>query len=314
MSTRFYRSLGRIAQALLLAAVTLPSSGTAAADPFGTVAEFRFDGEVRNWMDPKAPLAADGIVFTTDRYGNMNRAAAFPDSKFVGSLAVDYVANSAQWSWAGWIRPSRVDLANRMIYTEDKAGNLFDVQLDRDRIVVDTWNDEIPGKWTAAIGTEPVKAGAWQHVAVTFNSAGGDLGICIIYLDGKPVFVGSLPRVKKTPSTPGFAIGSNIGAVSAGQPLQDFQGAIDDVLIFDRALTSAEIPATMLPNKRMAAFQAIEIEFFGEQGKKYQLQWSDDLLTWTDEGAIVVGENKPVSRLASTRLDPKRTWRFKEVP
>lgn len=309
-----------ISASLTLAACLMLKMGCqcAAADAFGVAAEFRFDGDTRNWAAPHQPLEAEDIQFTVDRFDTPNRAALFPESGFVGSMERDHVRNRHRWSWTGWIRPSQIDLDHRIIYSENGPGNCFDIQLHRDRIRVATWNDGSPGSpiWSVGTATVPVTANEWQHVAVTFESADGSLGSCFIYLNGEVVFQGDLPIVKVSsppPDSSAFAIGSNIGHWTVGQPIQRFHGGIDDVFIFERALTSAEIVATMEPNKRLVSRVAVEIEFFAEQGKSYQLQWSDDLRTWHDEGMVIVGESQPVSRFASTRWDSKRFWRFHEV-
>ena len=132
-----------------------------------------------------------------------------------------------------------------------------------------------------------MKENVWQHVAVTFDSTDGFMGTCVIYQDGEISFFGQLPVVKISTRPPGsdaFSLGTNCGSWVAGQVAQEFAGGIDDVLIFNRALTGAEIPATMEPNKLLSVFTAVEIEFFAEQGKTYQLQWSEELVSWTDEG------------------------------
>lgn len=216
-----------------------------------------------------------------------------------------------QWTWTGWIRPTRIDAQNQILYSEDLLGNIADIQLDRDRITVGTYNNDVPGNWTVAIATVPVRVEAWQHIAVTFDASSGRP------LDAARLLSGSLPiarRAAAAPVSPAFALDSNIGAVAAGQPAQTYSGAIDDVLIFGRALAAEEIRGTMEPNKRLAAFHASEIEFFAVKGKRYQLQWSDDLGSWTVEGGVVTGEDKPVTHFASSRIYPKRLWRYLEIP
>jgi hypothetical protein len=311
-SVRCTKSLVR----LIACAVLFSVAEAGAADATGLVAEFRFDGETRNRAAPWQSLEAEAIVFTMDRFEAENRAALFPDSGFIGSSQHGYIKNRTRWSWTGWIKPANTNLDNRMLYSEDVAGNLFDIKLNRDKIVVSTFNEDVPSQWTAAIGTIPVEAGVWQHVAVTFDSPDETTGTCTIYQDGVKSFFGQLPVPKVStnpPGSDGFAIGSNSGSWFAGQVAQRFEGGIDDVLIFSRGLTSAEIPATMDPNLRLAVFVAVEIEFFAEEGKTYQLQWSADLSTWYDHGPEIVGEDQPVAQFASTRVDQKLYWRFQEV-
>lgn len=72
---------------LLTSALHFAFNTVTQADIAGTVAEFRFDGEGRNYGQPKEPLLAASIRFTTDRLGVPARALALPESLVRASLA-----------------------------------------------------------------------------------------------------------------------------------------------------------------------------------------------------------------------------------
>jgi hypothetical protein len=79
--------------------------------------------------------------------------------------------------------------------------------------------------------------GQWHHVAFVVPGAGqGDIAGAAMYLDGRAVAAGvttaSGPQAGKTR----LLIGIN---ATAGQ--QRFSGAIDEVMLFNRALTAGEI-------------------------------------------------------------------------
>lgn len=184
------------------------------------------------------------------------------------------------------------------------------------QVVLDTYNTDTPGGWSRAIASAKLKAATWYHVTITFDAPDGNVGECRMYVDGLPEFAGSLPMVKQVGAAAesrAFALGRNIGSVTGAQATQEFAGAIDGVLIFERALTPAEIPGLLTPSERLTAFTAIELEFFARTGVTYQLQWSFDLVAWANEGPVVVGENKPIVRFASARLNASRYWRLQPV-
>jgi hypothetical protein len=93
--------------------------------------------------------------------------------------------------------------------------------------------------YTSSVG---VPTGEWAHVAATFNEAGTELRI---YLDGnfQQTISGNGPA---NPATGLFAVG--FGATWA---LEFFDGALDDVRVYNKVLTEAEIkPLAFRPKAR----------------------------------------------------------------
>lgn len=77
--------------------------------------------------------------------------------------------------------------------------------------------------------------GSWHHVAVTVRRAGA--GQVIFYLDGLPVSVQAGPITAPLGNTSRL----HVGASTYPLPKDFFRGGIDEVEIFDRALTAAEV-------------------------------------------------------------------------
>ncbi len=149
------------------------------------MAEFRFDGESRNYAQAQQPLLAASIRFTTDRLGVPSRALALPESGFVGSLDHDYLKGRRQWTWSAWIRSDFPERAGQIVYSEDAHGNVADVQVNKGQVFVNTWNVDVPNNWSSAVASATVVAGKWFHLAVTFDSPSGNQGECRMFLDGK---------------------------------------------------------------------------------------------------------------------------------
>ena len=71
----------------------------------------------------------------------------------------------------------------------------------------------------------------WYHVAVTFNTTDG----MVMYLDGSVVDIN-----RDTSITNDNDVITKIGATGE-RPQAFFSGTLDEVRMFDRALTSAEV-------------------------------------------------------------------------
>lgn len=84
-------------------------------------------------------------------------------------------------------------------------------------------------------GTEPITDGAWHHITAVRD---GDSGNNLLYVDG--VEVGSASHTY----TAGFSSATadiTLGWYTTGSPGFHFSGTLDEVAIFDRALTPTEI-------------------------------------------------------------------------
>lgn len=91
------------------------------------------------------------------------------------------------------------------------------------------------GGTATATSTTTASSGAWYHVAATFDTSSGH--DCEVFVNGTSVATGSgsgnLPSINRI----------IIGATQrkSGQVINQFDGLIDDVRIFDRVLTTTEI-------------------------------------------------------------------------
>jgi hypothetical protein len=73
----------------------------------------------------------------------------------------------------------------------------------------------------------------------------------------------------------------------------------------DQAVPPAEI---------LAIYPAVEIEVPGATGVRYQLQWSPDLIGWSDFGEVITGAGVPVRILDPVRGTPRRYYRYRTLP
>lgn len=88
-------------------------------------------------------------------------------------------------------------------------------------------------QWGSGLSGPSLQAGRWYHIAVT--NVGN---VVTLYLDGLPVNSGTLAL--DTPAGTQFTIGRIAGALGDSRRLQ---GAVDEITVYSRALSAAEIQA-----------------------------------------------------------------------
>ena len=91
-----------------------------------------------------------------------------------------------------------------------------------------------PSPGWLSIGNSSFKAGSWYHVAIRRN--GSDLAA---FVDGLLIGTAAIGSLEiPDPSAP-----FQIGTAEGGHPERVFKGLIDDVRIYNRAITDAEVLA-----------------------------------------------------------------------
>lgn len=102
------------------------------------------------------------------------------------------------------------------------------------------------GQWQTVASEERIGLGEWMHIAFTFDSG----QTATLYLNGKPVATADLPHEPHVAADQPMLIGMNpinqrpqgtlrdetTGAVNA-----HFDGLLDEIAIYDRALSAAEV-------------------------------------------------------------------------
>jgi hypothetical protein len=109
------------------------------------------------------------------------------------------------------------------------------------------------------------------------------------------------------------------GSPGIGYPYDSFAGSIDDVRIYNRALSSQEVNDLFTlesppPVPSLSIFTAIELDLSTVNGQNYQIQASPDLLTWTNFDNPIAGDGNHWSKTYSTRGSPILFYRFVIVP
>jgi len=85
-----------------------------------------------------------------------------------------------------------------------------------------------------------VASGIWQHIALTYDKASG---LAVLYLDGVNVFNATIGSFTPQTSFTNLLIGGRTFGGSAAAPSDKFSGLIDEISLYNRALSSNEIAA-----------------------------------------------------------------------
>ncbi len=98
---------------------------------------------------------------------------------------------------------------------------------------------ETQGDFT--IGSTSINDGNWHHVASVYPEGGGELGTVIHYIDGVAEAPGGNGGSTQAVNTSVIADPVSIGRRIQGTTMGYFSGQIDDVRIYDRPLSDAEV-------------------------------------------------------------------------
>ena len=131
-------------------------------------------------------------------------------------------------TWAIWVRPDTLG-GNRTLLSKDEA-----YELEIGKLGDAVWNIRLNNE-VQGMASTPIQEGVWQHLAVTYD------GTTVRYYtngvpDGSDPFAGPI-----TTNDTDVGLGARPGSVVVGGPTFFTEGALDGVLIYDRALSDAEI-------------------------------------------------------------------------
>ncbi|MGA2656274.1 MAG: LamG-like jellyroll fold domain-containing protein [Verrucomicrobiota bacterium] len=161
---------------------------------------------------------APGLVGTAFSFSGPGQAAAIP-----ATPAIDL---SALYSWSieAWINPASINGGYPTIYSQGYWGASLGLNGTSGKL--ESWINNA----SQLDGTVPVPPGQWSHVALVYDGTNRTF-----YVNGAFAGSGVAPPVNQDSN------GSAIGNVSPAVNSAFFNGGIDEVSIYSRALTSVEI-------------------------------------------------------------------------
>ncbi|MEM7234352.1 MAG: LamG-like jellyroll fold domain-containing protein, partial [Planctomycetota bacterium] len=178
------------------------------------------------------PTHASGKLQFVD--GRLGRALRLDSKRTVRADDYDALRSTRQTTIAAWIRPRNVTDSWQCIYRKEDGTDRRLLALGKEGPFWGLWCGlSIGGKYVevgAELDKKQLSDGEWHHVAVTFD--GRRLGL---YVDGK----------KRGDHARSGAIGANGSAPafigSFGGNREHFQGDVDDVRVYTRALSEGDL-------------------------------------------------------------------------
>jgi len=237
------RKFSLLLTALALVFSASGASATPANNPItnGLVAAYEFSGNANDVSGNGNDGVVNGATLTTDRFGNANSAYSFDGSQsIVSDVSSTNFETTNGITLSAWIHVDSTNDWNHVVsglgatgsvYSTLRPGNVLELrpQIENDNGI--TWL--ITGATTTSTD--------WLHVAVTW-SGGSEVDATNFFLDS--IAYPSVIESSQGTVSPPFSIqqlfmGLRFGTQGVeGQPLS---GRLDDVYVYNRVLSSAEI-------------------------------------------------------------------------
>ena len=195
----------------------------------GLRAYYPLDGSALDASGSAQHGTVSGAVPTTDRFGRANRAYRFNGG--TNEIALGDINLTGAYSLSGWFRRTSTTSGGSAIvsrfFVDNSKGWEFYTPLNGGCLVFHSRGTAGP----TATCSQTLEAGRWYHAAVVFDGVSKGT----IYIDGIAVTerTGMLPDLAFT----GYA--AKIGRTAWGSDA--LVGDIDEVRIYERALTAAEV-------------------------------------------------------------------------
>jgi hypothetical protein len=269
----------------------------------GLVGFYPFSGNANDESGNGRHGTVSGVVGTNDRFGQPGKAYVFGgDGDHVVVSPAPNFWSTGTFSFSCWIRIAPGGSSQPRIL----HNKTLDVALTET-----TGNPQIffGGAATDGIATtNRLKSNFDYHVAGTYDGSK-----MMLFVNG---FIEAQAVVNWSLQASALPLGIGRNLETTGDW---FSGVIDDVRLFNRALTKVEIEQlyVMESPERVTIKKAVNVEGVSLLvGSNYQLQTSADLQTWIDHGAAFVATN---SNWRSTNYWDVENWdslhfRFRRLP
>ena len=197
----------------------------------------------------KVPVVGTAVpVLVSDRFGRANQAYEFNNGAYI-EVPYKLAINPQAITISAWVKPVDSNPDNYIVSLNRWTGYKFQLQSDRKPFLTVTTTNTIADR-DAASGIVPTNA--WSHVVASYVD-----GTMKFYINGALVktWTDVSGTLKATPQAVPLAIGQQLpnsiynSAPTGGQAADYYQfygeaffkGQMDDIRIYNRALTDAEV-------------------------------------------------------------------------
>lgn len=211
-----------------------------ATDDDGLVAHYPFNGNANDESGNGHDGTVNGATLTADRFGNADSAYLFDGIndriELADEAAFDFEHTDA-FSQSFWIKTSDATAGNKSLYAKmlkyyPTTG--YNVLLIDGKLRVYLINAH-PSNEIAVDGTTLLNDDQWHHVVVSYDGTSSVEGMAI-YIDG----VEEVSDVRVN-ALSGSTLNDVVPTIGSRADQYSFNGLIDDVHIYSRALSEAEI-------------------------------------------------------------------------
>ena len=221
------------------------------------VAYWSFDQDSGDVIDlaPNDTISDDGILFGDPVYsdhGFLNKGIGLDGSGDAVRVPTSTEINDlmlTQRTISLWFRANDLPTnGSKQVLYEEGAQTGFNIYIKDGVLYIGVWRNFERG-FNTFINTGPnaIEADQWHQVSLVLDAPKSGLGTITGYLDGQQFAQGDAEHVVEHPA------GIGIGAINAGTAFHDtgrfnrnpsnFNGTIDEVRIYNRALDASEIEA-----------------------------------------------------------------------
>jgi hypothetical protein len=209
----------------------------------GLIAYYPFNGNANDSSVNGYNGTVTGASLTTDRFGSVNKAYNFNgikgypnDPEIVQEIVINnkFINLSNDYTITIWMNSTNISKVNQAIFNS----------IGHTGFVVELNNNNVPNKLMYGVGNSitfwdliyasgtstSFQNNVWRHIVFIKSGTSYEL-----YLDGK------LERTSIVSKSSSYSerVGLRIGSIGGGNEV--FKGALDDVRVYNRVLTSKEI-------------------------------------------------------------------------
>jgi hypothetical protein len=215
----------------------------------GLLAYYPFNGNSADGSgNGRNGTISGGVTLTTDRNGNTNSAYSFNGSDGYINCGTPFLNNLSQITISGWIKPISIS-TNHSLFGQNDLHE-FSLASGPKAYYWNYGSGGLSTSYTPALNT-------WVHIAIVAGNS-----TVKMYFNGALAYTANAP-ISVATSGSNVKIGGYTGDDVAGQ---FFNGALDDICFYNRALNAAEISDLMngfVPNSITTAAITPAIYFNG---------------------------------------------------
>ena len=195
--------------------------------PSGLIAWWPGDGTALDLVNTNHGILQNGVSYAEGKAGQAFSLDGMDDRVFIPESPTVDLSRMTNWTIQAWVRPTSFSSKSYLtIYSEGYWRVLLGV--DNPTGKPENWINNA----NQFLGAVALQISNWNHVALTFDGTNRTF-----YVNG--AFAGSSNSPVATSDNNGAAIGDVAPTYNSAQ----FQGQIDEVALFNRALTSNEVAA-----------------------------------------------------------------------